>query len=125
MIEQVSEPAVGDVVKVKFQRRVCRGMLAEVGTRRAMNAKEEAFLSGKYTPFSRKRQASPLESPSSELTNAKKAKRRRRMLRLKEVDEDEDEGGEIPAEAEELADVVEGVVGRVVVEVYEAHDLMV
>ena len=49
------------------------------------------------------------------------------MLRLKEVDmdEDEDEGGEIPAEAEELADVVEGVVGRVVVEVYEAHDLMV
>ena len=32
MIEQVSEPAVGDVVKVKFQHQVCEGVLAEVGT---------------------------------------------------------------------------------------------
>ena len=49
------------------------------------------------------------------------------MLHLKEVDldKDEDEGGEIPAEAEELADVVEDRMGRVVVEVDEAHDLMV
>ena len=126
MIEQVSEPAV-DVVKVKFQHQVCEGVLAEVGTLRAMNAKEEAFLNGEYTPFSRRRQASPPESPSLELTNAKRAKRTRRMLHLKEVDvdEDEDKGGEIPAEAEELADVVEDVVGRVVVEVDEAHDLMV
>ena len=56
------------------------------------------------------------------------------MLRLKEVDVDvdvgvdEDEGEETPAEAEELEelpDVVEDVVGRVVVEVDEARDLMV
>ena len=57
MIEQVSEPAVGDVVKIKFQCQVCEGVLAEVGTLTAMNAKEEAFLSGEYTPFSRKQQA--------------------------------------------------------------------
>ena len=49
------------------------------------------------------------------------------MLHLKEVDldKDEDEGGEIPAEVEELADVVEDRMGRVVVKVDEAHDLMV
>ena len=37
-----------------------------------MHVKEEAFLSGEYAPFSRKRQASP-ESATSELTNAKKS----------------------------------------------------
>ena len=49
------------------------------------------------------------------------------MLHLKEVDvdEDEDEGGEIPAEAEGLADVIEDGVGQVVVEVDKAHDLRV
>ena len=47
------------------------------------------------------------------------------MLHLKEVDVDKDKGGETPSQVEELADVVEDVVGRVVVEVDEAHDLMV
>ena len=70
MIEQVCEPAVGDVVKVKFHRQVCEGMVAEVGTPKTVKSKEEAFLRGEYTPFSRKRPA----SPPSELTNAKKSK---------------------------------------------------
>ena len=59
----------------------------------------------------------------------KRVKWTRRTLHLKEVnvdkDKDEDEGGETPAEVEELADMVEDVVGRVIVEVDEAHDLMV
>ena len=46
MVEQVSEPAVRDVVKIKFQHQVCEGVLAEVGTPRAMKSKEEAFLRG-------------------------------------------------------------------------------
>ena len=54
MIEQVSEPAVGDMVKIKFRHQVCQGVLVEVGTLRAMNAKEEAFLIWEYNPFSRK-----------------------------------------------------------------------
>lgn len=70
MVEQVCEPAVGDVVKVKYQRQVCQGMVAEVGTLDAIKLKEEAFLRGEYTPFSRKRPA----SPSSDLTSAKKSK---------------------------------------------------
>ena len=73
MIEQVSEHAVGDVVKIKFGYQVCEGILAEIGTPRAMNScKERNILSGEYTPFSRKRQGSP-ESAISELTNAKKS----------------------------------------------------
>ena len=55
----------------------------------------------------------------------KRTKWTRRMLHLKEVDVDKDKGGETPSQVEELADVVEDVVGRVVVEVDEAHDLMV
>ena len=49
------------------------------------------------------------------------------MLHLKEVDvdKDKDEGGEIPAEAEGVADVIEDGVGQVVVEVDKAHDLRV
>ncbi len=70
MVEQVCEPSVGDVVKVKYQRQICEGVVAEVGTPDAMNSKEEAFLRGEYTPFSRKRPA----SPSSDLTVAKKSK---------------------------------------------------
>ena len=48
------------------------------------------------------------------------------MLHLKEVDVDmdKDEGWETPVEEEELADVVEDVEGRVMVEVDKAHDLM-
>ena len=46
VVEQVSEPAVGDVVKIKFQHQVCKGVLAEVGTPRAMKSREEAFLRG-------------------------------------------------------------------------------
>ena len=70
MVEQVCEPSVGDVVKVKYQRQIYEGVVAEVGTPDAMNLKEEAFLRGEYTPFSRKRPA----SPSSDLTVAKKSK---------------------------------------------------
>ena len=40
MIEQVSEPAVGDVVEIKFRLQVCEGVLAEVGTLMAMNGKK-------------------------------------------------------------------------------------
>ena len=60
MVEQVCEPSVGDVVKVKYQRHIYEGVVAEVGTPNATNLKEEAFLRGEYTPFSRKRPASPL-----------------------------------------------------------------
>ena len=54
MVEEVCEPAVGDVVKVEYQHQVCKGMVAEVGTLDAIKLKEEAFLRGEYTPFSRK-----------------------------------------------------------------------
>ena len=32
MVEQNGEPKVGDTVKVKFQRLVCQGQVAEVGS---------------------------------------------------------------------------------------------
>ena len=51
-------------MKIKFQPQICEVVLAEIGTLRAMNAKEKTFLSEEYTPFSSKRQASPPESPS-------------------------------------------------------------
>ena len=54
MVEQVCEPAVSDIVKIKFQRQVCKGMVAEVGTPEAIKSKEEVFLRREYTPFSRK-----------------------------------------------------------------------
>ena len=41
MIEQVCEPSVGDVVKVKYQRQICEGTVAEVGTPDAIESKEE------------------------------------------------------------------------------------
>ena len=135
MAKQVSEPAVGDAVKITFQHQVCEGVLAEVGTPRTMRSKEEAFLRGEYTPFSGKRPAPPVSPPSDQggEHQYQKVPRRkkliRRILHLKEVDEDVDEGGETRAEAEEPAgmveDVVEDVVGRVVAEVDEAHDPMV
>ena len=52
MVEQVPEPAVGDVVKIKSQHQVYEGVLMEVGILRAMRSKEEVFLRGEYTPFS-------------------------------------------------------------------------
>ena len=70
MVEQLCEPTVSDVVEVKYQRQVCEGMVAEVGTPDAIKSKEEASLRGDYTQFSHKRPA----SPSSELTSAKKSK---------------------------------------------------
>ena len=45
MVEQVSEPAVGDVVKIKFQHQVCEEVLVEVGTPRAMMSKEVKIYS--------------------------------------------------------------------------------
>ena len=52
MVEQLCESAVSDIVKIKFQRQVCKGMVAEVGTPEAIRSKEEAFLRGEYTSFS-------------------------------------------------------------------------
>ena len=57
MVDQDSEPKVGDSVKVRFQRLVCQGQVAEVGTAQVI---QHDFLDGTYTPFSRKRPASPL-----------------------------------------------------------------
>ena len=70
MVEQVCEPAGGDVMKIKFQCQVYKGTVAEVGTPEAIKSKEETFLRGVYAPFFRKQPA----SPPSELTSAKKSK---------------------------------------------------
>ena len=65
MLEQKCEPAVGDTVKIRFGRQVCKGIVADVGTTQAIRAKEEQFLKGEYTPFSRKRPTSPQQGPST------------------------------------------------------------
>ena len=95
----------GDTVKIKFQRQVCEGMVAEIGTLEAIKSKEEAFLRGQYTPFSRNDQLH--HHPN--LPVPKKAKKIRRMLLLKEVDVDEGEEKPAQAEVEEPTSMVEDV----------------
>ena len=60
MVDQDGEPKVGDSVKVRFQRFVCQGQVAEVGTAQVIQQRVNDFLDGTYTPFSQKRPASPL-----------------------------------------------------------------
>ena len=60
IVEQSSEPKVGDMVKVKFQLIICQGQVAAVGSTDVIQQKVEDFLDGIYTPFSRKRAGSPL-----------------------------------------------------------------
>ena len=43
-----------------MQRFVCQGQVAEVGTAQVIQQRVNDFLDGTYTPFSRKRPASPL-----------------------------------------------------------------
>ena len=70
VVDQDGEPNVGDSVKVRFQRLVCQGQVAEVGTLQVIQQRVNDFLDGTYTPFSRKRPASPL--PLSEISAAKR-----------------------------------------------------
>lgn len=70
IVVQACQPTVGDVEKIKFQRQVYEGIVAEVGTLYAIKSKAAAFLRGEYTPFSHKRPA----SPPSELTHSKQDK---------------------------------------------------
>ena len=65
MLEQRCEPAVGDTVKIRFGRQVCKGTVADKGTTQAIRAKKEQFMKGEYTPFSRKRPKSPQQGPST------------------------------------------------------------
>ena len=65
MVDQDGEPKVGDSIKVQFQLLVCQGQVAEVGSAQVIQQRVNDFLDGTYTPYSRKRPASP--PPSSVL----------------------------------------------------------
>ena len=60
IVDQDGEPKVGDSIKVQFQRLVCQGQVAEVGTAQVIQQRVNDFLDETHTPFSRVRPASPL-----------------------------------------------------------------